>query len=356
MKHLSLLIAFLLPVILNAQPEEGFSPSLVVEPEKNDTNRWNSTFLKNDLYNYQQQKRESSSTAGFPLEILAVPVVDYGFGASGVLEYVTTSPKMWSGVGLFIGKHSYNSDEFTGEDTHIAFFNLLVLTDTIDLDGYSLYDHEINSRNHPDYLGQGRVLTKNHQVDYVAIHKADNTSFAIVGGRLFDLQLGQTVIVIPQLDGSVRMHQLNTCYLPMQRASEHTQELVESELIGKLLGMGNPIPADFLSSPDLQTSNQFVYLSVESESSIEGIFDLIITPRDSLENSLSPIVYSSQTTPYALSLPVGRYSLTITNHDSDQRLLKKVQCDAKDARKGMVGTFEAIGRIEIEGRCNFKVL
>lgn len=365
MKYLIILLTSILstaPINLKSQTggEKSFSHSMISEPEKNDSTLWNSTFLKNDIFQYKENNLNPSSITGYPIETLAFPVVDYGAGAAGVLEYTVASPYMWSGVGLFVGKHTYNPDEFRGQDNHIAFFNLMVFTDTLDIEGYTLADHSITSRNHPDYLGQGRILTKQHQIDYVAFHRADNAALAVIGGRLFDLGIGQTIIVVPQQNGSVRMHQINTPYLPMQEAASYIQRLVQSDLVQEMMDMGKPI-SETIKMPLPARShhlsqNQLIYLTVESENGTEGMFNLEITTSDSLGQPLSPTTYMDQSTPFSLELPVGIHSLTITNHDTEQRLLKKVQCDPNDSRKGMAGTFEPIGRIEVGPGCSFRVL
>lgn len=365
MKYLIILLTGTLsiaPIILKSQTERenSFPHSMICEPEKNDSTLWNSTFLKNDIFQYKENNLNPSSITGYPIETLAFPVVDYGAGAAGVIEYTAEFPCMWSGVGLFVGKHTYNPDEFRDQDNHIAFFNLIVLTDTLDVEGYALADHEITSRNHPDYLGQGRILTKQHQIDYVAFHRADNTTIAIIGGRLFDLSIGQTIIVIPQQNGSVRMHQINTPYLPMQEASNYIQRLVQSDMVKEMMSMGKPI-SETINMPLSGRSHhlllsQPIYLTVESENGTEGLFNLEITTSDSLDQQLSSTQYMDQSTPFILELPAGIYSLTITNHVVEQRLLKKVQCDPNDIRKGMAGTFDAIGRIEIGPGCSFRVL
>jgi len=64
------------------------------------------------------------------------------------------------------------------------------------------------SRNHPDYLGQGFIKTKNSRIDFLAFQTAESNNYAIINTRIFDLGLGKTVLIAPQKDRTLRSLQI----------------------------------------------------------------------------------------------------------------------------------------------------
>ena len=63
--------------------------------------------------------------------------------------------------------------------------------------------------NHPDYLGQGFVKTKDNRIDYLAFQTPENNCYAIVNARIFDLKYGKTILIAPQKDKTLRFLQKN---------------------------------------------------------------------------------------------------------------------------------------------------
>jgi hypothetical protein len=73
--------------------------------------------------------------------------------------------------------------------------------------GHAHAHNEIISRNHPDYIGQGRMMAFEKQIDYMAFLTHTGQSYAIVNVRLFNLNLGKKIVITPQPDGSLRSRQ-----------------------------------------------------------------------------------------------------------------------------------------------------
>ncbi|HLT52514.1 MAG TPA: hypothetical protein VKZ97_01395, partial [Flavobacteriaceae bacterium] len=78
------------------------------------------------------------------------------------------------------------------------------------------------SRNHPDYLAQGFVKTKTQTIDYVAFTTAENTAYAIVNTRLFDLSFGKAILIAPQKDGTLKSLQIKSPDLTSNSVMEYT--------------------------------------------------------------------------------------------------------------------------------------
>jgi hypothetical protein len=110
---------------------------------------------------------------------------------------------------FFVGKNELNKDRLNGMEDQV-FFQILVLTDTIDNENYNLNKSISISRNHPDYLGQGFVKTKNNRIDYLAFQTAENNSYAIINSRIFDLHYGKTILIAPQKNNTLKSLQIKS--------------------------------------------------------------------------------------------------------------------------------------------------
>lgn len=84
-----------------------------------------------------------------------------------------------------------------------------------------------SSRNHPDYIGQGSINTKENRIDFISFLTADRNNYAIVNLRLFDLNQGRIVRIAPQKDGSFRSMQRDA---PVLSAEEVERYLIEELL------------------------------------------------------------------------------------------------------------------------------
>src|SRR5690606_21440013 len=127
----------------------------------------------------------------------------------------------------FFVKNSEMNKKHLHDKKDEIFFQIIVLTDTIDAVNYTHFRSEIISRNHPDYLGQGFFKTKNNIIDYVAFVTADRNSYAIVNTRLFDLNFGTAILIAPQKDRSLRTMQIKLPVLTSEDINSYTDSLLK---------------------------------------------------------------------------------------------------------------------------------
>lgn len=132
--------------------------------------------------------------------------------------------------GFFIGKNDLNKDRLNTMKNEV-FFEILVLTDTIDNVNHKLNQSMVTSRNHPDYLGQGFIKTKNNRIDFIAFQTAENNAYAIVNARLFDLNYGKTVLIAPQKDQSLRSLQIKSPQITSDSIIPYTNQLLMDKKI-----------------------------------------------------------------------------------------------------------------------------
>lgn len=153
-----------------------------------------------------------------PLRFGAYPVPDYdklgpyrGGGFVGNLqarsmkEYkLSVEDKEVVFNSFFIG----DSPFYKEENKNRVFFTIITVADSLDTNntvpGMSL----ISSRNHPDYGGEGSIITENNKLEYVTFTTPEKGSFAIVNMRLFHLEYGEIIVIVPQKDGSLRSLQI----------------------------------------------------------------------------------------------------------------------------------------------------
>jgi hypothetical protein len=126
---------------------------------------------------------------------------------------------------FFAGANKWNNASLKNKKNEI-FFQIILVTDTVDTINYSHTGSEIISRNHPHYIGQGFYRTKNQKIEYVAFQTADRQSYAIVNMRLFDLSLGKTILIAPQTDESLRSMQINSPNLSSEEIELYTDSLI----------------------------------------------------------------------------------------------------------------------------------
>lgn len=127
---------------------------------------------------------------------------------------------------FFIEKNKLNESRLKGMKDRV-FFQIMVLTDTIDDQNYHLNKSIIISRNHPDYLGQGFIKTKDNKIDYLAFQTAENNAYAIINTRIFDLNFGKTILIAPQKDGTLKSLQVKSPELSSESIIEYTNEFIK---------------------------------------------------------------------------------------------------------------------------------
>ncbi|MCM1332297.1 MAG: hypothetical protein NC248_06780 [Bacteroides sp.] len=92
------------------------------------------------------------------------------------------------------------------------FMMLAVVTDfPVDTVNYDDTNVQGYSRNHPDVLTQGYVhLDDTHKVEFTSFITATDDAFAIINMRLFNLNDGHIIFIVPQTDGSLRSMQIKS--------------------------------------------------------------------------------------------------------------------------------------------------
>ncbi|SDF00518.1 hypothetical protein SAMN05421636_109198 [Pricia antarctica] len=209
--------------------------SLVVK-KRQDSSYWDTEMLKTDL-SYKNER----PTGPFMFGAFPVPNYDLigkgtfsglgNFGYSGAGKYYKTiKDKIILYNSFFVKKNNLNQKRLQNRKDEI-FFQILVLTDTIDSVDFSHVGSEIISRNHPDYVGQGFYKTKNSTIDYVAFTTPENESYAIVSTRLFNLDFGKTILIAPQKNGSLRSMQIELPQLSSEEINRFTDKLLEEDRI-----------------------------------------------------------------------------------------------------------------------------
>lgn len=133
------------------------------------------------------------------------------------------------------GKQDFNAhlfDPTSKPRSALIYVNVLVLTDDPSLQKRAL---SFVSRNHPHILSQGRISTVVGNIDWQHTALAHGENMVVVNQHFFDLNHGKTILVAPQLDGSLRFMQLES---PNQIMSpdlernlfeEHVESLQENE-------------------------------------------------------------------------------------------------------------------------------
>ncbi len=163
-----------------------------------DSTQWNMKMF--------QSEGAVDTTHSFPIQIGTFPVAYYKSPGNGSapLEFIINGKKL-SGQAVFVFKGEQNSSLFKSENriTEVPF--IILTTHASDI-GPSW----VTSRNHPNYLAEGRIPIKSITIDWLSMQLADRTAYAIVNMRLFDLRFGRLVIVAPQPDNTLRFLQVET--------------------------------------------------------------------------------------------------------------------------------------------------
>tara|TARA_R110001592_G_scaffold76099_4_gene229969 strand:- start:839 stop:1588 length:750 start_codon:yes stop_codon:yes gene_type:complete len=238
-----LVFLLVLPCLINNCTKKNSEVLLQKEPwnlekreqfleNRNDSTTWDSEMLKNDT--------QFIGVADFgPFEFGAFPVSDYNIigkesfkGLGTISEEFKLGDQQILMNSFSVGNSELNKNKLK-ELKDAVFFHLIVLTDTIDTVNYNLNQRTPVSRNHPDYLGQGFIQTKNNRIDYVAFQTAENAAYAIINTRLFDLNFGKTILIAPQKDKSLRSFQIKSPLISSDSINNYTKQLLKNQKIIK---------------------------------------------------------------------------------------------------------------------------
>lgn len=198
--------------------------------------KWNLEMLTRDINSFSGRDIGPFTTSAFPnpyyklfgdSSFAGIDSFTYN-GVNGYLKQITNKKILFNS--FFQNKNSINTGRL-GEKNSEIFFQIIMLTDSIDEVNYSHSRSTIISRNHPNYHGQGYYMTKNLRVDYVAFTTVDRNAYAIINTRLFDLGLGKTILIAPQKDGSLRSMQIESPQMSKDEIDDYTDELLTKNLI-----------------------------------------------------------------------------------------------------------------------------
>lgn len=205
----------------------------------NDSTKWDYEMFNNDLI-YVEEKTMN------PIEFGVFPVAKYdllgensfkGLGSIGNSKKVKNKNLIYSA--FYIKKNELNKDILIEKKNNV-FFNIIILTDTLDIKNYNLKSSMVISRNHPNYIGQGFVKTKFSKIDYTSFITIEGDSYAIVNMRLFNLKYGKTILIAPQKDKSMRSFQINMPIIESNELESYINNLLlKPEIINFYTKYGN---------------------------------------------------------------------------------------------------------------------
>jgi hypothetical protein len=140
-----------------------------------------------------------------PIQSGSFPVAKYNTLGNGnmPLDFKIGS-NILSGQSVFVATKVDKTTTPVQVSVDVSFI-ILVLSDSVN-NGTSF----VSSRNHPNYLSEGKISMADYDIDWVAMQIADGNAYAIVNMKLFDLRFGRLIIVAPQKDDTLRFLQVET--------------------------------------------------------------------------------------------------------------------------------------------------
>lgn len=206
---------------------------------RNDSTAWDMKMLKDD-----REDIDFGNFGPFQLGVFPQPKYDLigkgsfkGVGVvSGEFEVKNRTVLM---RGFFVKENALNKERLRGRNDDV-FFQVIVLTDTIDNVNYNLAQSLVLSRNHPDYLGQGFIKTKTNNIEFMGFTTAEKEAYAIINTRVFNLRFGRTILIAPQKDKTLRSLQIDSPPLTSEAITTFTEELIkENKVLAFFQDSGN---------------------------------------------------------------------------------------------------------------------
>lgn len=208
-------------------------------------NREDSTKIEKWLF---EQDLEDFDLKTKPINYGVYPVPEYdligensfdGLGNTGEYNGIKLKEKNIVYNSFFVNKCKVN-EEYIKDKPNEVYFIIIVLTDILEDKDFTNSGNKVISRNHPNYIGQGYFKTLNNQIDYVSFLTADRNSYAIVNMRLFDLTIGEVILIAPQKDGSLRSMQIDSPLLSSKEVRNYVESLLnENKIIEFFTKSGN---------------------------------------------------------------------------------------------------------------------
>lgn len=248
MKIVILLIVFFSFFSCNAQ-KWTFKEKQQLKINRENPKTWDSELIKNDFNSNKYFDSIKVEQQPFRLSVFPVPKYDLlgknsfkGLNSGANFSYKIANKNL---VNAFFcsAKNDYNKNYLKEKDDEV-FFNIIVLSNFYNDTNINAENFQVNviSRNHPDYLGQGMIKTKNEKIEFVAFVTAEIKQFAIVNLRLFDLELGRTILIAPQKDGSLRSMQIKSeKIIDFKNLINYNHELINDKKIIEFFNNENTI-------------------------------------------------------------------------------------------------------------------
>lgn len=153
-----------------------------------DSTKWDLKLFKQDIETYNKYQEIFKS---YPLNKIPFPVSEYDYAVSYIPFTIEMGSKIIKGVRIGECEDpdcKKISDKLT----------LLILTNDKDSEELTL----VESRNFPYLTAQGYFKVSKNKYDWVFSASPDGFSMLIINMKLFDLRLGETVVIYPQYNNS----------------------------------------------------------------------------------------------------------------------------------------------------------
>lgn len=202
----------------------------------NDPSKWETETL-----NMEVESLNKYPQLDFPLYQSPFPTPKYtspGNGNGGIESEIAHKNIIGHYAIVAKGEHSEYLFKKIKDSTekYATYFAILTISDG----QYSKSPVEASSRNHPHYFSQGSLnTTTKSRVDWVALQLADKNAYAIVNGRIFDLNVGRIIFAAPQIDGSIRFYQTDAPPMSMKEKEDFIEELKTDENAKKFFWDGD---------------------------------------------------------------------------------------------------------------------
>lgn len=210
--------------------------------DRENPTKWDSFHYKEDLEGFPKQKQEPIVPGVFPVPNYDLyPGTFDGIVAANFDVYLPSGQRIACVVN---GNSKTTLNESMLGDNDVDFYFILAVVTDCPPDTVTYDDVNVGgfSRNHPDVITEGYVRTSgSSKVDFVAFRAANNDAYAVVNMRLFNLNDGNIVIIVPQEDGSLRSMQIHPDeLLTFQTLRQYITTLItENDRVNRFVTMRN---------------------------------------------------------------------------------------------------------------------
>lgn len=187
---------------------------------RQDSTKWDRKIYTQDISKYKNSKKPQ----GFfptPFYNLVKNNDFYGVGYDGNFTGISIGHEKQVVYVYFYFKNQ-EKDEF-------IFFTLITTMESLIPKEQIPLAMQVNisSRNHPNYLSFGTIFNGINTVSFQAFYTGDHTSYAIINERIFDLSIGDIILLTPLKDGSLRSKQIRSPEIKTEIAKDAIEKLIE---------------------------------------------------------------------------------------------------------------------------------